>query len=349
MTGDIAIRIEGRAGRITLQRPKALNALSYEMCLAVDAALISWRDDPAVALVLIDAEGDKAFCAGGDIVEMYETGTRGEYGYGRRFWRDEYRMNARIAGYPKPVVSFLQGFTMGGGVGLGCHGSHRIVGDTSQIAMPECGIGLIPDVGGTHLLARAPGRLGEYYGMTGARMGPGDAVLVGFASHYLPEAAWPGIKAALVAEGDIGALEVACPPAPDARIAPYRAEIEADFDHETGHAVEAALAVRDTEFARNALLGLHRAAPLSASCALSLIRAARAAGDLRAALRAEYRWTWRAASQGDFLEGIRAQVIDKDRRPKWQHASLGDVSDAAVAAMMAPLGDDELTFDGETP
>jgi enoyl-CoA hydratase/carnithine racemase len=257
-------------------------------------------------------------------------------------------MNARIAAYPKPVVSFLQGFTMGGGVGLGCHGSHRIVGDTSQIAMPECGIGLIPDVGGTFLLARAPGRLGEYYGMTGARMGPGDAVLTGFASHYLPEADWPEAQATLVETGDIATLVARCQPAPEARIGPYRAEIDADFDHETGDAVEAALVARGSDFTQNALLGLRRAAPLSAACALGLIRAARSAGDLRSALRAEYRWTWRAAAQGDFLEGIRAQVIDKDRRPRWQHTSLGDVSAGDVAAMTAPLGDDELTFDGES-
>jgi enoyl-CoA hydratase len=160
---DIDIRIEGRAGRITLNRPKALNALTYEMCLAVDAALRAWADDPAVDLVLIDAEG-RAFCAGGDIAEMYATGTAGDFDYGRRFWRDEYRMNARIAEYPKPVVALMQGYTMGGGVGLGCHASHRVVGETSRIAMPECSIGLVPDVGGSLLLRRAPGAFGIWAG-----------------------------------------------------------------------------------------------------------------------------------------------------------------------------------------
>ena len=153
---DINIRLTGHAGRITLTRPKALNAMTYEMCLAIERALDDWRDDPAVALVVIDAEGDRAFCSGGDIAELYETGTKGDYAYGRRFWADEYRLNAKIFDYPKPVVSFLQGFVMGGGVGIGCHGSHRIVGETSQIAMPECGIGLVPDVGGSLMLALAP-------------------------------------------------------------------------------------------------------------------------------------------------------------------------------------------------
>ncbi|MDD9715410.1 enoyl-CoA hydratase/isomerase family protein [Dinoroseobacter sp. PD6] len=346
---DIAIRIDGRAGRITLNRPRALNALTYEMCLAIDAALRAWAEDPEVALVLIEGAGEKAFSAGGDIVEMYETGTRGDYSYGRRFWRDEYRMNARIAGYPKPVVSFLQGFTMGGGVGVGCHGSHRIVGETSQIAMPECGIGLIPDVGGTYLLARAPGRLGEYYGMTGARMGPGDAVLTGFASHYLPQADWDAAKATLVETGTVAELEAACPAPPEARIAPFRAEIDTDFNYVFGVEVEAALDTRDTEFSRNALLGLRRGAPLSTASALHLIRMARGYADLREALRHEYRWTWRAAEHGDFIEGIRAQVIDKDRTPRWQHAKLGNVTPEDVRAMVATLGPDELTFEGETP
>lgn len=144
---DISIRVEGRAGRITLTRPKALNALSYDMCRALDAALVAWAGDPAVALVLVDAEGDRAFCAGGDIAELYAEGLRGNFDYGRDFWRDEYRMNARIGAYPKPVVSLVQGFCMGGGVGVACHASHRIVGETAQVAMPECAIGLVPDVG----------------------------------------------------------------------------------------------------------------------------------------------------------------------------------------------------------
>ena len=164
---EIHIRKEGRAGRITLDRPKALNALTYDMALAIGAALDQWRDDGAVDLVIIDALGDKAFCAGGDIQKLYDTGRAGDFAYGRRFWADEYRLNARIAEYPKPYVALMQGFVMGGGVGISCHGSHRIVCASTRIAMPECGIGLVPDVGGSLLLARAPGRLGEYVGCTG--------------------------------------------------------------------------------------------------------------------------------------------------------------------------------------
>ena len=183
---DIHIRTTGRAGRITLNRPDALNALTYEMCLAIEAAIDAWATDAQIALVIIDAVGDRAFCAGGDIQEMYDTATRGNFEYGRKFWADEYRLNNKIAHFPKPYIAFMQGFTMGGGVGVSAHGSHRIVDDASRIAMPECAIGLVPDVGGSVLLACAPGRLGEYLGTTGTRMGPADAIHAGFADHYIP-------------------------------------------------------------------------------------------------------------------------------------------------------------------
>ena len=156
MTSDISTRIEGRAGRITLTRPKALNALSYDMCKAIAAALDNWENDDTVQIILIDAESDRAFCAGGDIAAIYHQGKAGDYAEARAFWADEYRMNNRLATYPKPIVSFMQGYVMGGGVGVGCHVQHRIVGDTTRLAMPECGIGLVPDVGGTALLAGEP-------------------------------------------------------------------------------------------------------------------------------------------------------------------------------------------------
>ena len=203
---DLNIRKTGRAGRITFTRPKALNALSHPMALAIQDALDGWRNDPDVALVIIDAEGDRAFCAGGDIAAVYHAGRAGVHKVGREFFRDEYRMNATIADYPKPIVAFMQGFVMGGGVGVGGHASHRVVGDTTRIAMPESGIGLIPDVGGTWLLSRAPGRIGEYLALTGARMGPGDALHAGFADLYIPEAKWPALIDELQRTGDTGCL-----------------------------------------------------------------------------------------------------------------------------------------------
>lgn len=341
---EVLIRKEGRAGRITLARPKALNALTYGMCLAIDAALIGWARDPEVALVLIDAEGERAFSAGGDIAEMYATGRRGDYDYGRRFWADEYRMNARIAEFPKPVVSFLQGFTMGGGVGVGCHGSHRILGESAQVAMPECSIGLVPDVGGSYLLARAPGRLGEYLGTTGARMGPGDAILAGFADHFVPEADWEGLKARLVATGDAAEITAAAGPAPEGGLAALRPEIDRLFAGGTLAEITRGLGAAGTDFAAGAAAALARAAPLSAAATLAMVRRLRAAPTMRAALALEYRFTFRAMEHADFLEGIRAAIIDKDRTPRWRHAAPEAVTEAEVAAMLAPLGPDELRF-----
>lgn len=344
---DILIRKEGRAGRITLNRPQALNALTCAMCLEADRALIAWAGDPEVALVLIDAEGTRAFCAGGDIAEMYATGMRGDFGYGHRFWADEYRMNARIADYPRPVVSFLQGFTMGGGVGIGCHGSHRIVGESSQVAVPECGIGLVPDVGGSYLLATAPGRFGEYLGTTGTRMGPADAILAGFADRFVPEADWPALKARLVATGDAGAVEAAAREAPAGRLAALRPEIDALFAGATLGDIARALAAADTAFAAEALAALSRAAPLSAACTVAMIRRLRGRATMRAALALEYRFTFRSMAHADFLEGIRAAIIDKDRSPRWRHAGPGAVAAEDVDTMLAPLGADELTFGEE--
>ncbi|MEM6610416.1 MAG: enoyl-CoA hydratase/isomerase family protein [Pseudomonadota bacterium] len=343
---DIDIRIEGCAGRITLTRPKALNALTYAMCLQIDAALKAWTADDRVKLVLIDAEGDKAFCAGGDIAEMYATGTAGDFAYGQRFWADEYRMNARLFRFPRPVVTFLQGFTMGGGVGVGCHGSHRIVGETAKVAMPECGIGLIPDVGGSLILARAPGRLGEYLGTTSARMGPGDAILAGFADYFVPLDAWAELKSRLIETGRWDAVTEAAKPPPPAPLAQMQGQIDRVFAGQTLRDILNALAHDQSDFAREATGAIGRNAPLSVAACVELIHRVRSVpDDIQHALSLEYRFTARAMEKGDFLEGIRAAIIDKDRNPHWQHADPSQVSLAEVAGMLLPLGADALTFD----
>ena len=224
---EIDIRIEGRAGRITLSRPAALNALNHKMVQALDRALKDWRNDPRVALVLIDAAGDRAFCAGGDIAEVHAAGRTGDFAFGQRFWRDEYRMNDRIARFGKPVVSLIHGFCMGGGVGVACHASHRIVGETAQLAMPECAIGLVPDVGGSFLLARAPGHLGAWLAVTGARMGPGDAIFAGFADTFVPQADWPALRVALIETGDPASIAVFARTAPEGRLDALLSQIDA--------------------------------------------------------------------------------------------------------------------------
>jgi enoyl-CoA hydratase/carnithine racemase len=343
---DVNIRIEGRAGRITLNRPAALNAMTYEMCTAIEAAIDHWRADDSVALILFDAAGDKAFCAGGDIAELYATGTAGDFDYGRRFWRDEYRLNAKLFEYPKPVVSLMQGFTMGGGVGLGCHGTHRVVGETSQIAMPECGIGLVPDVGGSLMLALAPGRLGEYLGSTGARMGPADAIYAGFADVYVPQSKWVDLTAQLVATGDPACIETMAETPPEGRLPGLQPQIDDLFGGESRVHVINALKADGGDFAAEALKTLSRNAPLSVACTIEMVHRLRIVASLtiRRALELEYRFTFRAMEHSDFLEGIRAQIIDKDRTPRWQYAGE-DVPLTAVARMLMPLGADTLTFD----
>jgi len=343
---DLSTRIAGRAGRITLTRPKALNALSPPMSVDLEAALDAWRDDDAVAVVVIDADGERAFCAGGDIADIYHHGIEGDYDFARAFWRQEYRMNAKIAHYPKPVITLMQGFTMGGGVGVGCHASHRIVGHSVQIAMPECGIGLIPDVGGTFLLGHAPGALGAYLGLTAARMGPGDAIGAGFADTLVPEQQWPELIAELERTGDPAAI-ARFAATPDAQpLIDARPQIDQHFAHDTPGAIAASLAGDDSDLAQGALKAISRNAPLSMACTLQMVRAGRGIDDITAALAQEYRYTHRALAQGDFLEGVRAQIIDKDRNPKWAHDGPGAVSGTEVDAMLAPLGADELNLEG---
>ena len=340
---DLVTRIEGRAGRITFARPKALNALSHDMALAISAALDAWRDDPSVALVLIDAEGERAFCAGGDIAQMHAAGMAGNYEGPRAFWRDEYHMNAQIAEYPKPIVALMKGFVMGGGVGVGCNASHRIVGETSQVAMPESGIGLIPDVGGSLLLARAPGHVGEYLALTAARMGAADAIFAGFADHFVPETAWPDLKARLIETGELAEVTRAARQPPDGELARNRTEIDRLFAADTLGAIREALAGATGSLAEAALKAVDRNSPLSMACGLEMLRRLRAPGTtVRDSLALEYRFTYRAIPEADFLEGVRAQIIDKDRNPHWKHTHPGEVTAEEVAHMLAPLGPEEL-------
>lgn len=334
---DIHIRTDGRAGRITLNRPKALNALTYDMVRRIDAALVAWAEDDAVSSIVIDAAGDKAFCAGGDIAEMYRTGRAGDFDYGRRFWRDEYVMNARIAQYPKPVFAFMQGFVMGGGVGVGCHASARIVAPDARVAMPECGIGLMPDVGGTLLLARAPGRLGEYLALTGARMGGADAVLCGFADAVVSQDDWAALQQTLIAGDDITLPGSA----PDAALAAKRPEIDHHFGGERLGDILTDLRASDADFAAEALAAMERNSPLAMACAVEVIHRLRGpSADIGRALEFEYRFSSRAMEHGDFLEGIRAAIIDKDRTPRWRH-EVGPVPGIDVANMLRPVRQEE--------
>lgn len=344
---DVDIRKEGRVGRITVNRPKALNAITHDIVRAVSEALPAWAADDSIAMLVIDAVGDKAFCAGGDLMEIYRAGVAGDFAPARAFWRDEYRMNAALFRFPKPVASFLQGFTMGGGVGLGCHGSHRVVGDTSQIAMPETSIGLVPDVGGSLLLAQAPGRLGEYLATTARRMAAGDAIHAGFADYYLPEGSWEALKAELVETGDWGAVDRAAQSAPQSPLAALQAQIDRHFAGETLGDILRSLRAAGGDFAEDSLTRMERNAPLAMAAAVEMVHRLRGpAATIERALDLEHRYTYRAIAQGDFLEGIRALIVDKDRAPRWTHEA-GDVPVATVAQMLMPLGEAALDRGGE--
>ena len=342
---DINIRQKGRAGLITLNRPKALNALTWEMCLAIEAALDDWRNNPEIALVIIDGAGDRAFCSGGDISDMYDSGQRGDLDYGRRFWRDEYRLNRKIFIYPKPVVTFLHGFTMGGGVGVGCHASHRIVCENSQIAMPEVSIGLVPDVGGSLMLALAPGHVGEYLGITGDRMDAADAIFAGFADTYIPQERWTALKDDLIETGAESVIAAYATTPSESRLAGWQAEIDANFAGDTLGDFYRAWPANPGPAVVHAQKLMARNAPFAMTCAVEIIHRVRNGMRIENALDQEYRFTYRCVAQGDFIEGIRAAIIDRDRAPKWRHASWQDVSALEVTRMLMPLGEDAIKWE----
>ena len=342
MTDGLRTERTGRLGRITLDRSGALNALTHDMARGILDSLDAWATDDAVATVAIDAAGGRAFCAGGDLPALHAAMTAGDPEPARAFWRDEYRMNARIAAYPKPVVTLMQGLVMGGGVGVGCHARHRVVGETARIALPECAVGLVPDAGGSWLLAQAPGRVGRYLGATGARMGPADAIWAGFADRMVPEDRWPDLLAALEA-GDPSPVGHLAEPAGNGPLQAHRAEIDTLFTGDRAMDWRRALETADGAFSADALAALDRGCPLAVAATAPLIDAAAAAGGLREALALEYRFVHRAAAGADFVEGIRAAVIDKDRTPRWSHAALSDVTSAETLATLAPLGPAEFT------
>jgi len=327
---DVSIRVEGHVGRITLTRPKALNAVNQVIVDGMYAALKRWESDPEIALVLVDAEGEKAFSAGGDLASIYSAAKAGDIQSANSFWRDEYRLNAYIDRYPKPYVAVMDGIVMGGGVGISAHGSHRIVTDNSMVAMPECGIGLITDVGGSYLLAQAPGHMGEYLGLTGTRMKGEDAIYAGFADIYVHRARLEDAKAALVSTGDVSVLSRFEEAAPPSALARDQQIVDRLFAGASVPDIMDALRTDGSEWALKALDAIAKGSPLSA---IMILSAARDAGSLERALTNEYRFVSRVLEHGDFVEGIRAIVIDKDRNPTWRYKDIDAVPAELIALM----------------
>lgn len=347
MSDDIDIRRAGRTGRITLTRPDALNAMTYDMAIAIEDALDAWTADGETDLIAVDAEGDRAFCAGGDVADLYARARSGDLAYARKFWADEYRLNAKIAASTLPYVAIMDGITMGGGVGISAHGSYRVVTSRTVLAMPECAIGLVPDVGGNWILSRAPGHLGEFLAMTGWRLNGADAILSGFADIAVDDADLGELLAALEAEADPAVLDRFRRPAGTPPLDAHREAIDRHFSHASALECLQSLESDGSDFAVKAASMIRRGCPISVASAFEIVRRARDLGSLEEVLALEYRFTWRSVSNGDFLEGIRAQIIEKDRNPRWRTPRLEEVFAADVDAMLAPLGPDELNISQE--
>ena len=348
MTDDILFSRRGAAGLVTLNRPKALNAVTHGMVLALRAQLEAWAADEAVTRVIVTAAGERAFSAGGDIRHLYDLGIAGRRAEALQFWRDEYPLNVVIKNFRKPYVALIDGIVMGGGVGVSVHGSHRVAGDRFSFAMPEVGIGFFPDVGATWFLPRMPGELGAYCALTGERFGIADAVAAGIATHRVPSARFPALIEALSGTVSVDAVLAAFnEPAGQGPLQARRAAIDRLF---AGDSVENILAAldraaasggADADFASKTAATLRAKSPLSLKIALAQVRRG-AHWDFETCMRAEFRIVSRIIEGRDFYEGVRAVIVDKDNQPRWSPATLGEISAAEVERHFSALDNGEL-------
>ncbi|MEV7599325.1 enoyl-CoA hydratase/isomerase family protein [Kitasatospora sp. NPDC089797] len=329
-------------GRIVLNRPRALNSLTHGMITTIRTTLDDWATDDRVRTVVLTGAGERGLCAGADLRAMHADVTTGGTGT-RAFFRDEYRVNALISRYPKPFVAVMDGITMGGGIGLSAHAALRIVTERTVIAMPETRIGLTPDVGGSRLLALAPGGSGLHYGLTSASMGPGDALACGFADHFVPSDRIPELLDAL-ARSDAPAATVAAhaAPAPPSELSGRRGWIDACYAADTVEEIVDRLLDSGAPEAKESAELILGNSPTAVKVTLAALRRARTLPSLEAVLDQEYRISCAALDGPDLAEGIRAQVIDKDRTPRWSPGTLAGVTEAEVARFFAPRPGDEL-------
>ena len=350
--GDVIVRAHGSLRRLTLNRPKALNAITLDMVATMTARLRAWADDPGVGTVLIDGAGERAFCAGGDIRALYDAAKSGDAlsadSLPARFWADEYRLDVLIARYPKPVIAVMDGLVMGGGVGLSAHATYRIVTERSAIAMPEVGIGYFPDVGVSFVLARAPWQLGTYVALTGNRINAQDALFCGLGNCTLPASRLNEIPAVL-ADCRTGkevwtafhTLQVSPQPG---KLLKARDWIERCFGRETVENIVEALSACEEDGAAEALDALRNASPTSLKITLRNVREARAFARVEESFQQDYRMSLACIADHDFVEGIRAAIVDKDRKPAWRPGTLAEVTPDIVERHFKPLGALELKF-----
>jgi enoyl-CoA hydratase len=345
---EVLVDRRGCAGRLTLNRPKALNALNLGMVRTIAAALDDWERDPAVSRVIVTGAGGRAFCAGGDIRLLYDQGRADDHAAQLTFWREEYQLNRRIKRYSKPYIALVDGIVMGGGVGVSAHGARLIAGERFAFAMPEVGIGFFPDVGATYLLPRLPHRVGAYLAMTALRANAGDAVALGLAQAMIPGARMGEFAAALEdgASIDSAILQFAAPPPPSGILA-HAKLIEHCFRHSTRTQIVSALgkaADAGSQFASAAMEAMLGKSPTSQAIALGQMEAGRSLS-FEEAMTLEFRIVSRICRGHDFYEGVRALIVDKDNKPRWRPSADGEVSSAEVSAYFAPLGASDLRFE----
>ncbi len=340
-TDEILFEPFGRLGLITMNRPKALNALTHEMSLALDRELKAWANDPKIATVAIIGAGDRAFCAGGDIRALYQSGPKGQLT--REFYWNEYRMNRRIFRYPKPFVALMDGITMGGGVGVSAPGRYRVVTEKTLLAMPETGIGLFPDVGASYYLSHMPGQLGVYLGLTGNRIQAADILYTGFGTHFAPSSSMAAVVAELERSDVDDVIKGHCVPFDQvAPLSQHRTVIDRCFSGYTVEAIVAALEKEGGAWADQVRATLSQKAPLSLKVTLRELREA-AHLSFEDCMVMEYRLVQAFMADSDFFEGVRAVLVDKDNKPDWRPATLADVTPVMVDAYFKPLPRD-LTF-----
>lgn len=341
---EVLVEERGRLGLLTLNRPRAINALTHGMVRIVSAALDRWAADDRIATVAVVGAGDRGLCAGGDVVGLHRDVTEGDGLGAAQFWRDEYAMNARIARYPKPYVAIQDGIVLGGGIGISAHGSHRVVTERSKLGFPEVTIGYIPDVGATWLLSRAPGELGVRLALSAANVGAADAILVGFADSFVPSDRVPALLSALEREDPGTAIAIVGADPGAGVLAAQRSWSDEAFA--AGTVPEIVDRLRATDLAEASALAdsIEVKSPLALAVTLAAVRRARALPHLEAALAQEYRVSRHSSMSHDFAEGIRAQLIDKDRNPRWAPAAHADVSDAEVEAFFETPSDGDLAL-----